>query len=152
MSLADMVRDVAARRRAEDCAKADLDESRREWEEDNAPTIELLEHYKARRAEAEEELRLAVLAAPEEEVKTTFGVGIRNATEFSYDERIAIEWAIRENAAGVLKLSYANFERAMRGEVAKGTIPGFVHVMAIKQATIARDLSEVLRRTEHGSD
>lgn len=139
MPLADMVRDVARARRAEEGTKADLEELRREWEEDNASTIELLEHYKTKRVEAEDALRAAVLAASEEEVADTEGVTVRNVKRIKYEEEHAVAWAMDNDHYTLLKLKVRDFET-----VAKKLKPDFVTITEERQATIAKDLSGVL--------
>jgi hypothetical protein len=90
-------------------------------------------------------LRAAVLAAPEAEVKATFGVGIRKIDKMIYDEATAIQWASENGFDGLLKLDTRSFETA-----AKGIKPAFVGTYTERQATIARDLSGALRGAEHG--
>ena len=69
MPLADMVRDVARARKAAAEIKGEYDAAEAEFREEYAGLIADLSEAKRLAAEAEDALRAAVLAAPDEEVK-----------------------------------------------------------------------------------
>lgn len=139
MPLADLVRDVARKREALMEARRVVEIRTAYFEEENADVFDALNVAKIEKEEAEDALRAAVLAASEEEVKATDGVGIRNVKRFDYSSAEALVWAVDNRHYGMLSLNAKKFEKAAEAL----DLPGF-RVRKEPQATIDRDLSGVL--------
>jgi len=110
-----------------------------EWAEMNK---ELLTDYEAAKQaiiDAESLLRELTLQAYKETGSKTPcpGVGVREVTKLSYDQKIAFDWAKSHKMA--LKLDVTAFEK-----IVKADTPDFVKITTEAQATIATDLNKVL--------
>jgi len=91
-------------------------------------------------AEEEDKLRELTIKAYQEtgNKAPAPGVGIREVTKLEYDPKEALRWAQEHKMA--LQLNKTAFEK-----LAKTDTPEFVTVSTEPQATIATDLSEVLK-------
>jgi len=91
-------------------------------------------------AEEEDKLRELTIKAYQEtgNKAPAPGVGIREVTKLEYDPKNALMWAVEHRLA--LQLNKTAFEK-----IAKTDTPEFVTVSTEPQATIATDLSEVLK-------
>ncbi len=114
-----------------------IDERMTRWEEENRELMDAIEAERIRLREEEEKLRAATLEAYQEtgNKKPAAGVGIRIIKEMAFDEDEAIQWAIRANAMRCLSLQKANFKK-----VAEGLELGFVEILEVPHATIAKEL------------
>ena len=72
------------------------------------------------------------------------GLQIKIVEKLEYPEDAAVKWATYNNALGVLKIAKSKFDKAMKGEAAKGTAPAFLTVTKEPQAQIATDLRTVI--------
>lgn len=142
MTLAELVREVAELREKYLANKQQITASRMEWEVSNAGIIMNDSIFGHELSKAEEKLRGAILAAPEEEVKATVGVGIRNTKTVKYDKHKAFRYALEKQE--YLSFDAKSFEGAMKLKQPE-YLPDFVTVEKVPQATIARDLSEALK-------
>jgi hypothetical protein len=85
------------------------------------------------------EIALSEYAA--NQVKDFGGVQIKNFTILEYDEQAAVNYCLKHQHAGLLKLDKRGFEK-----VAKITQPDFVTIKEEPRAQIATDLSEYLEK------
>ena len=120
-------------------AKANLE---REFEWTNRELFKEFDNTKQLCAEAEKALRELTLQAYAEtgNKAPAPGVGIRIITRLVYDAGLALSWAKHHEIA--LKLDTSAFEK-----IAKASKPDFVEIQEEAQATIATDLSKVLKET-----
>jgi len=110
------------------------------WEMENKALLEGAQEAHSQVAEAEAKLRELTLKAYQEtgNKAPAPGVGIREVTKLEYDPKNALMWAVEHRLA--LQLNKTAFEK-----IAKTDTPEFVTVSTEPQATIATDLSEVLK-------
>ena len=88
--------------------------------------------------EAEDKLRELTLQAYAEtgNKAPALGLGIRERTVLTYDDKVAFDWAKSHKMA--LKLDVSSFEK-----IAKADPPEFVKITTEPQATIATELNKV---------
>jgi len=110
------------------------------WEMENKALLEGAQEAHSQVAEAEANLRELTIKAYQEtgNKAPAPGVGIREVTKLEYDPKNALMWAVEHRLA--LQLNKTAFEK-----IAKTDTPEFVTVHTEPQATIATDLSEVLK-------
>lgn len=122
--------------------KAQLDQLKKDrqsqWELDNSDLLFELGEASGRLIDVEERLRELTLQAYAEtgNKAPAVGVGIRERTVLTYDNKVAFDWAKAHKMA--LKLDISAFEK-----IAKADPPDFVKITTEPQAIIATELVEV---------
>lgn len=109
-----------------------------EWETQHADLLNSVALLGQQQGEAEARLRELTLQAYAEtgNKAPTEGVGIRERTVLTYENKIAFDWAKAHKIA--LKLDTSAFEK-----IAKADPPDFVKITTEPQATIATNLEEI---------
>jgi len=138
--LLDQIKIVAEAREKSKRAYIDKLAAYEAWEMENRALLDAEGEAKSLVAEAEAKLRELTLKAYQEtgNKAPAPGVGIREVTKLEYDPKEALSWALEHKLA--LQLNKTFFEK-----LAKTDTPEFVTVSTEPQATIATDLSEVLK-------
>ena len=123
-----------------------LEMSRKSWLEENAELILKRSAIDDQIKTEEEFIRRDAVTefAATGNKKPAPGLQIKIVEKLTYPEEDAVKWAIENNAPGVLKIAKAKFDKAMKGETAKGTAPAFLTVTKEPQAQIATDLRKAL--------
>ncbi len=106
-----------------------------EWETENRELLDDISANATDLSEQEETLRELILQAYAEtgNKAPAPGVGIRERTVLTYDNKVAFDWAKSHKMA--LKLDVPNFEK-----IVKADCPDFVKITTEPQATIATEL------------
>jgi hypothetical protein len=146
MTLEDDLRKLADLRDEHFKLDAQLEMSRQAWLEENAELI-MKRSALDDQIKAEEEFirRDAVTEFTKTgNKKPAPGLQIKIVEKLEYPEEDAVKWATYNNALGVLKIAKSKFDKAMKGESAKGTAPAFLTVTKVPQAQIATDLRKVI--------
>lgn len=127
-------RDIAQR------AKEVVSEARTQWEEEHTTWFDTARDTANYATESEAKLRELTLevynADPEKNKAPAPGVGIRERTVLTYDNKVAFDWAKAHKMA--LKLDTSAFEK-----IAKVDPPDFVKITTEPQATIASVLEVI---------
>ena len=128
---------VEARRRATEL-KDQRDTLLEDWNKTHQGLFDALTQAGAEVAEVEATLRELTLQAYAEtgNKAPAVGVGIREMTVLTYDNKVAFDWAKAHKIA--LKLDTSAFEK-----IAKASPPEFVKITTEPQATIATHLEEI---------
>ena len=146
MTLEDDLRKLADLRDEFSKLDGEFKASREKWLEDNA---ELIMKRSALDDQIKTEEAFIRRDAVTEFTKTgnkkpATGLQIKIVEKLEYPEDAAVKWATYNNALGVLKIAKSKFDKAMKGEAAKGTAPAFLTVTKEPQAQIATDLRTVI--------
>lgn len=146
MTLEDDVRNLAVLRDRFASIDRELEATRQRWLEENADLI-------MKRSALDDQIKTEEAFIRRDAVteftktgnkKPASGLQIKIVEKLTYPEEEAVKWAIANNAPGVLKIAKSKFDKAMKGEAAKGTAPEFLTVTKEPQAQIAADLRKVI--------
>lgn len=146
MTLEDDIRKLADLRDEFSKIDGELETSRQAWLEENAELI-------MKRSAIDDQIKTEEVFirkfTVDEYVNTgnknpAPGIQIKIVEKLTYDEAEGVKWAIENNAPGVLKIAKAKFDKAMKGEAAKGKVPLFVKMTKEPQAQIATDLRKAI--------
>ena len=138
----DLIERVADLRRQHESAKADVAESRREWEERNANRVALAKETGEALLCAESDLRNEARRLFERtgNKAPAAGVAVRMLKKYSFSEATALQWALDHKIA--VALDKKAFEK-----LAAAGVPDFVEVREEPQITLAADLDAALEGT-----
>jgi hypothetical protein len=146
MTLEDDIRKLADLRDEYFKLDTQLEMSRQKWLEENADLI-------LKRSALDDQIKTEEVFIRKFAVDTYVntgnkkpapGIQIKIVEKLTYDEAEGVKWAIENNAPGVLKIAKAKFNKAMKGEAAKGAAPLFVKMTKEPQAQISTDLRKAL--------
>jgi len=146
MTLEDDIRKLADLRDEYFKLDTQLEMSRKAWLEENADLI--MKRSAIDDQIKTEEVFIRKFAVDEYEAtgnkKPAPGLKIKIVEKLEYPEEEAVKWAIANNAPGVLKIAKAKFDKAMKGDAAKGTVQLFVKMTKEPQAQIDTNLRKAL--------
>ena len=136
--LKEQIRVVAGARETTRKAVEERNRLLAEWTETNKEVFTRASDASLLMGEAEEKLRELTLQAYAEtgDKAPVIGVGIRERTVLTYDNKVAFDWAKAHKMA--LKLDTSAFEK-----IAKASPPEFVKITTEPQATIATQLEVI---------
>ncbi len=136
--LKEQIKVVAIAREHARKAVVDRNSSYAEWEVENTPILDRVRSTGEAVFESEATLRELTLQAYAEtgNKAPAPGVGIREMTILTYDNKVAFDWAKAHKMA--LKLDTEAFKK-----IAKADPPDFVKITTEPQATIATHLEEI---------
>jgi hypothetical protein len=146
MTLEDDIRKLADLRDEYFKLDTQLEMSRKAWLEENAELI-------MKRSAIDDQIKTEEVFIRKFAVDTYVNTGnkkpapglqIKIVERLEYPEEEAVRWAIENNAPGVLKIAKVKFDKAMKGEAAKGAVPLFVTMTKEPQAQIDTNLRRMI--------
>lgn len=146
MTLEDDLRKLADLRDEFSKIDGELEASRKAWLEENSELILKRSAIDDQIKTEEEFIRRDAVTefTVTGNKKPAPGLQIKIVEKLEYPEDKAVKWAIENNAPGILKIAKAKFDKAMKGDAAKGTVQLFVKMTKEPQAQISTDLRKAL--------